>query len=60
MHLAESNIQSTFSISRFNEYYLPSVNRSMFESIDSKTQYDKKFKEDFAKEDMLQVIVGLD
>ncbi|GGI72204.1 hypothetical protein GCM10007978_07630 [Shewanella hanedai] len=60
MSLAESNIQHTFSISPFNEYYLPSVNRRMFESIDSKTQYDKKFKSDFAKEDMLQVIVGLD
>ncbi|TVP10127.1 6-hydroxymethylpterin diphosphokinase MptE-like protein [Shewanella sp. KCT] len=60
MHLAESNIQSTFCISRFNEYYLPSVNRNIFESVDSKTQYDKKFKDDFAKEDMLQVIVGLD
>ena len=60
MHLAESNIQSTFSISPFNEYYLPSINRNMFESIDSKTQYNKKFKDLFAKEDMLQVIVGLD
>lgn len=60
MSLHKSNIQNTFSISRFNEYYLPSVNRSMFESIDSKTQYDKKFKNDFAKEDMLQVVTGLD
>ncbi|MGL5048159.1 MAG: 6-hydroxymethylpterin diphosphokinase MptE-like protein [Shewanella sp.] len=60
MNLSESNIQNTFSISRFNEYYLPSVNRSMFESIDSKTQYDKKFKLEFAKEDMLQIVTGLD
>ncbi|MGW7675646.1 6-hydroxymethylpterin diphosphokinase MptE-like protein [Shewanella sp. S23-S33] len=60
MSLHKSNIQNTFSISRFNEYYLPSVNRSMFESIDSKTQYDKKFKNDFAKEGMLQVVTGLD
>ncbi|WP_394392209.1 6-hydroxymethylpterin diphosphokinase MptE-like protein [Shewanella woodyi] len=60
MSLAESNIQNTFSISPFNEYYLPSVNRRMFESIDSKTQYNKKFKSDFAKEDMLQIIVGMD
>ncbi|SIQ48893.1 Uncharacterized conserved protein [Shewanella morhuae] len=60
MSLHKSNIQNIFSISRFNEYYLPSVNRSMFESIDSKTQYDKKFKNDFAKEDMLQVVTGLD
>ncbi|MFB2684784.1 6-hydroxymethylpterin diphosphokinase MptE-like protein [Shewanella mangrovisoli] len=60
MSLHKSNIQNTFSISRFNEYYLPSVNRSVFESIDSKTLYDKKFKSDFAKEDMLQVVTGLD
>lgn len=60
MQLTESNIKNTFSISPFDEYYLPSVNRNMFDNIDSKTQYDKKFKCDFAKEDMLQVVVGMD
>ncbi|ABV37711.1 protein of unknown function DUF115 [Shewanella sediminis HAW-EB3] len=60
MLLTESNIQNTFSISPFDEYYLPSVNRHMFDTIDSKTQYDKKFKNDFAKEDTLNIVVGMD
>jgi len=60
MQLTESNIKNTFSISPFEEYYLPSVNRHMFDSIDSKTQYVKKFKSDFLKEDMLQIVVGMD
>lgn len=60
MQLAESNIQSTFSISPFNEYYLPSVNRNMFEKIDSKTQYDKRFKADFSLKDKLNIVVGMD
>ncbi|MBW8186485.1 motility associated factor glycosyltransferase family protein [Shewanella nanhaiensis] len=60
MYLAESNIKNTFSISPFDEYYLPSVNRKMFDTIDSKTQYNKKFKSHFSKEDMLQIIVGMD
>ena len=60
MQLAESNIQSTFSISPFNEYYLPSVNRNMFEKIDSKTQYDKRFKTDFSLKDKLNIVVGMD
>lgn len=60
MQLAESNIQSTFSISPFDEYYLPSVNRNMFEKIDSKTQYDKRFNADFSLKDKLNIIVGMD
>ncbi|MCL1057795.1 DUF115 domain-containing protein [Shewanella gelidimarina] len=60
MQLAESNIQNTFSISPFNEYYLPSVNRNMFENIDSKTQFNKRFKADFNLEDKLNIVVGMD
>lgn len=56
----KTNILNNFAISRFNEYYLPSVNRHTFESIDSKTLYDKKFKKSFAKQDKLNIIIGMD
>lgn len=56
----QTNILNNFAISRFNEYYLPSVNRHTFESIDSKTLYDKKFKKFFAKQDKLNIIIGMD
>lgn len=56
----QTNILNNFAISRFNEYYLPSVNRHTFESIDSKTLYDKKFKKSFAKKDKLNIIIGMD
>lgn len=56
----QTNILNNFAISRFNEYYLPSINRRTFESIDSKTIYDKKFKSTFAKQDKLNIIIGMD
>lgn len=43
----QTNILNNFAISRFNEYYLPSINRSTFEGLDSKTIYDGKFKKGF-------------
>ena len=55
-----NNILNTFSISRFNEYYLPSINRHTFENLDSKTLYDKKFKQAFSHQDKLNIIVGVD
>ncbi|MFB2679613.1 6-hydroxymethylpterin diphosphokinase MptE-like protein [Shewanella mangrovisoli] len=56
----QSNIQNNFAISRFNEYYLPSVNRNTFEGIDSKTFYDRKFKKLFSQTDKLNIIIGMD
>ncbi len=56
----QTNILNNFAISRFNEYYLPSINRHMFESIDSKSIYDKKFKATFSKQDKLNIVVGMD
>lgn len=55
-----NNILNTFSISRFNEYYLPSINRHTFENLDSKTLYDKRFKRAFSHQDKLNIIVGVD
>uniref|UniRef100_UPI004047DAC2 6-hydroxymethylpterin diphosphokinase MptE-like protein n=1 Tax=Shewanella baltica TaxID=62322 RepID=UPI004047DAC2 len=55
-----TNILNNFAINRFNEYYLPSINRRTFESIDSKTLYDKNFKSGFSKKDNLNIIIGMD
>ncbi|QLE86198.1 DUF115 domain-containing protein [Shewanella sp. Scap07] len=56
----QTEIASTFAVSQFNEYYLPSVNRKTFEKIDSTTLYNNKFKTSFSIEDTLHIIVGLD
>ncbi|ABN62450.1 motility associated factor glycosyltransferase family protein [Shewanella baltica] len=56
----QTNISNNFAISPFNEYYLPSINRHTFESIDSRTIYNKKFKQSFASQDKLNIVVGLD
>lgn len=56
----QTNILNNFAISRFNEYYLPSINRSTFEGLDSKTIYDGKFKKAFSQKDRLNIIVGMD
>ncbi|QHS12769.1 6-hydroxymethylpterin diphosphokinase MptE-like protein [Shewanella sp. Arc9-LZ] len=55
-----NNILNNFAISRFNEYYLPSVNRYTFENIDSKTIYNHKFKKDFSFKDKLNIVIGMD
>ena len=60
MQEQQTNILSTFAVSQFGEYYLPSVNRAQFEKLDSTTQYDAKFKDDFNKEDTLHIIIGMD
>ncbi|GIU34835.1 DUF115 domain-containing protein [Shewanella schlegeliana] len=60
MQSTNPNTFNTFAISQFNEYYLPSVNRQIFETIDSKTHFDKLFKIEFAKENQLHVIIGID
>ncbi|MGI2172356.1 motility associated factor glycosyltransferase family protein [Shewanella sp. MF05960] len=56
----ETEILNVFAISAFDEYYLPSINRSMFEKFDSKSLFDKQFKSSFQKEDTLYIIIGLD
>ena len=56
----QSNILNNFAISRFNEYYLPSVNRNTFEGIDSRTLYDRKFGTLFNQKDKLNIIIGMD
>ncbi|WP_299791469.1 6-hydroxymethylpterin diphosphokinase MptE-like protein [uncultured Shewanella sp.] len=60
MQESQSTILNTFAVNPFGEYYLPSINRTQFESIDSKTQYDTKFKQDFGREDTLHVVIGMD
>ncbi|ABZ75958.1 protein of unknown function DUF115 [Shewanella halifaxensis HAW-EB4] len=54
------NTFNTFAISQFNEYYLPSVNRQAFETIDSKTHFNKLFKSLFTQENQLHIIIGID
>jgi len=60
MQESQSNILNTFAVNPFGEYYLPSINRTQFENIDSKTQYDSKFENDFSREDTLHVVIGMD
>ncbi|SQH77586.1 conserved protein of unknown function, might belong to Motility accessory factor maf family [Shewanella benthica] len=60
MQEQQTNILNTFAISQFGEYYLPSINRAQFDKLDSTTQYDAKFKQDFSKEDTLHLVVGMD
>ncbi|WP_350976639.1 6-hydroxymethylpterin diphosphokinase MptE-like protein [Shewanella sp. AC34-MNA-CIBAN-0136] len=55
-----SEIGKTFAISQFNEVYLPSVNRHIFEKIDSVSLYEEKFKDALSTLDTLHVIIGLD
>lgn len=49
-----------FSISKYDEYYLPSINRNTFEKLDSSTLYQQRFEESIFKPDTLHVIIGLD
>ncbi|MFG7353204.1 6-hydroxymethylpterin diphosphokinase MptE-like protein [Shewanella oncorhynchi] len=55
-----NKILNSFAISRFNEYYLPSINRHTFENLDSKTIYNNKFKKAFSIKDKLNIIIGMD
>ncbi|PTA50819.1 hypothetical protein C9I43_10015 [Shewanella morhuae] len=56
----QTNILNNFAISRFNEYYLPSINRHTFDNIDSKTIYEKNFKNLLHQKDNLNIIIGMD
>ncbi|NRD74827.1 DUF115 domain-containing protein [Shewanella sp. VB17] len=53
-------ISNTFSISQFNECYLPSVNRRTFEKNHSTSLFDEEFKSSFSTPDTLHIIIGLD
>ncbi len=56
----QAHILNNFAISRFNEYYLPSINRHTFEGIDSKTLYNRRFRQSFSQQDKLHIVVGMD
>ena len=55
----QAHILNNFAISRFNEYYLPSINRHTFEGIDSKTLYNRRFRQSFSQQDKLHIVVGM-
>ncbi|MCU8084613.1 6-hydroxymethylpterin diphosphokinase MptE-like protein [Shewanella sp. SM23] len=60
MQLPHTSIMNTFAVSRFDEVYLPSINRHTFENLDSKTLYDSTFKNQLAEQDKLHIFIGLD
>jgi tetratricopeptide (TPR) repeat protein len=53
-------INPVFTISQFDEVYLPSINRQTFEKVDSKTLYRAKMKDLLEKQQHLFIILGLD
>lgn len=60
MQEQQTDILNTFAVSQFGEYYLPSINRTQFEKLNSTTQYDAKYKVDFSQENTLHVVIGMD
>ena len=60
MQSPPSAMLNTFAVSRFNEPYLPAVNRQMFEQLDSASQYRNKFAKQLDAEDTLYVFTGMD
>jgi hypothetical protein len=68
MTILNSKISNIFAINKFDEYYLPSVNKHTFEKIDSVTVFNKKFQYEssgakrstLSQEDTLHIIVGMD
>lgn len=60
MQEQQTDILPTFAVSQFGEYYLPSINRTQFEKLNSTTQYDAKYKVDFSQENTLHVVIGMD
>ncbi|MDD8058663.1 6-hydroxymethylpterin diphosphokinase MptE-like protein [Shewanella metallivivens] len=60
MSSQQSVITNIFTVSPFNEYYLPSVNRRIFEKVDSVSLFNKKFHSKFKQENTLHIIVGMD
>ncbi|MGI2156604.1 6-hydroxymethylpterin diphosphokinase MptE-like protein [Shewanella baltica] len=60
MQLPHTSIMNTFAVSRFDEVYLPSINRNTFENLNSKTLYDKVFTNILTEQDKLYIFIGLD
>ncbi|MBB1383839.1 DUF115 domain-containing protein, partial [Shewanella sp. SR41-2] len=61
MNPPKSTITNVFAISPYNEYYLPSVNKFIFEKMDSTTIYTNKFKSKKLKlTDTLHIFIGMD
>lgn len=58
--MTEPTILNIFTMSPFDEVYLPSVNRKEFEYIESKTIFDKKFKNKLSTKNTLHIIIGMD
>ncbi|MDL2195693.1 6-hydroxymethylpterin diphosphokinase MptE-like protein [Shewanella algae] len=60
MQSTPSAMLNTFAVSRFNETYLPAINRQMFEQFDSASQYRNKFAKQLTAEDTLYIFTGMD
>lgn len=60
MTVNEPILSAVFSVSQFNEYYLPSINRNTFEQCDSKTLFNNRYKAEFSHKDTLHIVIGLD
>lgn len=51
---------NNFSVSRFNEIYLPTINRDTFERLDSYTLFNHEFKKTLFEDNKLHIIIGTD
>lgn len=60
MQSTPSAMLNTFAVSRFNETYLPAINRQIFEQFDSASQYRNKFAKQLTAEDTLYIFTGMD
>ncbi|WP_413736068.1 6-hydroxymethylpterin diphosphokinase MptE-like protein [Shewanella sp. BJSY2023SW005] len=60
MQSTPSAMLNTFAVSRFNETYLPAINRQMFEQLNSASQYRNKFANLLSAEDTLYIFTGMD
>ena len=61
MNSPKSTIKNIFAISPYDEYYLPSVNKFVFEKMDSTTIYTNKFKsKELEDTDTLHIFIGMD
>ncbi|WP_220491854.1 6-hydroxymethylpterin diphosphokinase MptE-like protein, partial [Shewanella sp. SG44-2] len=60
MDVVDNEVEPFFDVNKYGEYYLPSVNRRVFEVIDSSSYYNSTLNVDFKKEDYMFVFVGSD
>ncbi|WP_076416971.1 6-hydroxymethylpterin diphosphokinase MptE-like protein [Colwellia sp. UCD-KL20] len=56
----EDVLSEQFQISRYNEKYLHSVNRKLFERESSSSMFERQFGEKLQKEEKLYIILGTD